>query len=177
MIFQIGIINHALNRLGQAQADNFHIGELVAHGQETLKPLNIGDKGFRRAIFKAVLHLICDPPRIHADNRDAGRRQRPIKQHPFRIIAEGQRHAVALFNVIGMHPIHNRGGLGISLRIAPALIFINQIGFVAMHGSQSPDIAQSSGRIGEGLQRLAAHLNLTNGKHAFCARHFGANLS
>ena len=67
----------------------------VEQRQRPLQALVVGDQHLGAGVGEAVLHLRRRPPRVHPDDGGADRGDRPVADHPLRVVAHRQGDAVA----------------------------------------------------------------------------------
>ena len=145
-------------RIRNAHTDKLHACHHVGAFVDAGETLCIKKKHLRRRVRQAIGHLFGGPPRVHADNGDANRHACPIDQHPFRIIAHGDRNAVTGLYALGHQPGCNGIRPGVGLRIGQALVFINEVvPFGELQGGQ-PDFAHTWRRVLVGQYILTQHL-------------------
>ena len=71
-------------------------GSFDRYGAMRSHALAVEYRGARAGILERVVQFVAGPPRIQRDRDRADRLTRPERQHPFRIVAHADRHAIAL---------------------------------------------------------------------------------
>ena len=124
--------------------------------------LGVREQELRLGVGQSVGHLRSRPPGVHADRGHADAGASPIDQHPFRIVAHGDRHPVAGFHALGQHPVGDRGDEFVRLAVGDPLVPVDQVVAVPEGGGGKPDRPHVRRGVLEGSHGRATHLDLGN---------------
>ncbi len=137
------------------------MAKVVEDRRDPLDPLAVADQDLRARVGEAIAHLLGGPPRVHPDTRRTDGDDRPVREHPFGIVAHRDRdpvtvlHAEVVDEVSGQR-LDDRIGLG----VGEAFVLEHHVVLVAVPGGELPDEAHRRRRRVEHTHRDAAHLDL-----------------
>ena len=126
----IGKRRHPRLRPAQPHPDEHQAGRRRGYFVQAVEPLGIEEHGLWRRVRQCIGHFLGRPPRIHTDNGDAGGDTGPIDQHPFGIVAHGNRHPVAGSDALRRQPGCDGVHTGVGLAVGQPLLAIDKVGAV-----------------------------------------------
>ena len=142
--------------------------------RQALQAFPVEDGQRRRGVTERELQLGAGPPGVHGHRGGAGRRDRPVRQHPLGVVAHGDRHPVAaadavlVAQVVGQRP-HPGGGTG----VAVALVAVDEVLGVAAGSGLLPDDPHVGRGAVECSHRHIPHVPHRAGERAARGRQLG----
>ena len=123
--------------------------------------LLVADHHRRTAVFQRVVHLVGGPPRVHRHRHRTNRQNRTKRHHPFRVVAHGDRHAVALLHSVRVHQQRRQRVQPVNRIVErPPLALVHQERLVTMLTGRSKHQPQMRRRILEHVHLDAIHHGL-----------------
>ena len=154
-----------------------HLGGRAGAFSQARQPFGIGEDRLRRRIGQRIVQLLAGPPGVGADGGHTQAQAGPVDDHPFRIIAHGDRHPIARPHALVPQPGGHGADLVVRLGVSHALTFIDQVIARAEGGGGQPEGTGIGRGVLVDLQRLAQHFGLDDFEGAARAGQFLAYLA
>jgi hypothetical protein len=116
----------------------------------------------RAGIREPVDHLLGGPPGVHGHGDRAHGGHRHEGDDPFRMVAHGDRHAIARAHAeVGRQPVRQGRGVGVHLGEGAALVAVDQeVGGAVLLTAGGVEFGETTRRVREDAQPDAAHVGL-----------------